>query len=238
MSPPWMPLYIADYRADTSHLSAAEHGGYLLLIMHYWQKGGLPSEDKQLARIACMTPTQWKAAKKTIAKLFQDGWRHKRIDEELAHAADVIQKRKAAVEEREKKRRSHDPSSDPSLDPSHDTSKQGGHDASHVDTTTSTLTKEKKDIAPNGASTTASRYAFEGGVIKLNKKDFDKWQQAFSYLDLRAELVALEYWAGKQPDWFHAVKHALAKRNREQKTLAEKNENGSAQPYDWRRAAG
>jgi uncharacterized protein YdaU (DUF1376 family) len=52
---PWMPLYIADYRKDTAHLSAAEHGAYLLLIMHYWSTGSLPVEDAPLARIAAMT---------------------------------------------------------------------------------------------------------------------------------------------------------------------------------------
>lgn len=86
--------------------------------------------------------------------------------------------------------------------------------------------KKKDNIAPNGAPKTKKKYAFEGGVIKLTAADFSKWQGAFSHLDLRAELVALEYWAGKQADWFHAVKHALAKRNREQRRLAEKSATG------------
>ena len=54
-APPWMPLYVGDYRADTTHLNATQHGAYLLLIMHYWQHGGLPDDDEQLARIACMS---------------------------------------------------------------------------------------------------------------------------------------------------------------------------------------
>jgi uncharacterized protein YdaU (DUF1376 family) len=86
MSPPWMPFYVADYRADTAHLSAAEHGAYLLLIMHYWQKGGLPIDDAQLARIACMSPAEWGRVSNTIAGFFSFGWVHKRIDAELAKA--------------------------------------------------------------------------------------------------------------------------------------------------------
>lgn len=86
---PWMPLYVAEYRADTAHLSVAEHGAYLLLIMHYWQTGSLPTEDAKLARIACMSNAEWRKARPTIAAFFLEGWKHKRVEEELARAAKV-----------------------------------------------------------------------------------------------------------------------------------------------------
>jgi uncharacterized protein YdaU (DUF1376 family) len=68
-SPPWMPLYIGDYRADTTHL----------LIMHCWQQGGLPDDGEQLARIACMSITEWCENRAVIRAFFGEGWRHKRI---------------------------------------------------------------------------------------------------------------------------------------------------------------
>lgn len=98
MSHPWMPLYIADYLADTGHLTGAEHGAYMLLIMHYWQNGGLPADERLLARFAKMTADQWAESRDVLAALFEDGWRHKRIDEELTKATEIVGKRKAAAE--------------------------------------------------------------------------------------------------------------------------------------------
>lgn len=99
MSRPWMPLYVADYLADTGHLSGAEHGAYLLLIMHYWQKGGLPDDDKRLASIARAMPEQWASMRATISEFFDEGWRHARIDAELKEAQEKYEKRAAAGRE-------------------------------------------------------------------------------------------------------------------------------------------
>jgi uncharacterized protein YdaU (DUF1376 family) len=107
MSPPWMPLYIADYRLDTARLSAAEHGAYLLLIMEYWAAGSLPADDRQLARIAAMTDREWKAARPAVQRFFYDGWKHKRIDAELSKAASTISKRRAAAEQMHLNRRAN-----------------------------------------------------------------------------------------------------------------------------------
>lgn len=87
MNRPWMPLYVGQYLADTTHLTTAEHGAYLLLIMHYWMNDGLPTDDRQLARIARMTPGQWKNARPVVNAFFQDGWKHKRIEFEFTEAA-------------------------------------------------------------------------------------------------------------------------------------------------------
>lgn len=82
-----MPLYIADYLADTSRLSTLEHGAYLLLIMDYWRNGSLPADDRKLARIARLSVAEWEAVRDDLAELFLPGWRHKRIDAELARSS-------------------------------------------------------------------------------------------------------------------------------------------------------
>src|SRR4051812_30644287 len=97
MNRPWMPWYIADYLADTAHLRAGQSGAYLHLIMHYWQKGGLPDNNAQLAAIARMTPQEWKRERPVIEPFFQmPGWKHKRVEEELVKAQAKYEARAAA----------------------------------------------------------------------------------------------------------------------------------------------
>lgn len=96
MSRPWMPLYVADYLGDTQHLSTLEHGAYMLLIMQYWQKGELPDDEAQLMRIARMTQQEWTNAAPTLQRLFKQGWKHPRIDAELALTEEKIEKKSKA----------------------------------------------------------------------------------------------------------------------------------------------
>lgn len=92
----WMPLHIDDYIRDTDHLSATEHGAYLLLIMKYWRDGGLPSDEGLIRRYAKLSTDQWAESRDVLSALFDEGWRHKRIDAELAKASEIIEKRRAA----------------------------------------------------------------------------------------------------------------------------------------------
>jgi uncharacterized protein YdaU (DUF1376 family) len=96
MSRAWMPFYVADYLADTRRLSLAEHGAYMLLIMEYWRNGGLPDDDKKLARIVGVTTEEWAEIRDTIADFFEDGWKHNRIDREIADANDAYERRASA----------------------------------------------------------------------------------------------------------------------------------------------
>lgn len=94
-----MPLFVSDYLSHTQHLSAAEHGAYMLLIMNYWQREKpLPADPRKLARIARMSDAEWAEASGSLSEFFQEidgAWVHKRIEEEIAKAADKIEKAKA-----------------------------------------------------------------------------------------------------------------------------------------------
>ncbi len=98
MKRPWMPLWIDDYMAATATLTTQEHGAYLLLIFHYWREGSLPEDDKKLARIVRLSLKEWMAIREVIAGFFFDGWKHKRVEKELAKCSDLSEKRKVAAE--------------------------------------------------------------------------------------------------------------------------------------------
>lgn len=209
MNPPKMPIHIGDYQRDTGHLRAAEHGAYLLLLFHYWSTGGLPDDDRHLSTIARMSLTEWRRARPVIERFFKPEWRHPRVDYDLEKAAKISEAAKEAglaSGRTRAQRKSNDRSTvdEPTLEPSN-----------HL---------KKDQIAPDGATAGNGKYAFESGIIRLTAKDLAKWQKAFTYLDLAAELTGLTKWAGEQgPDnWFFAVSGALAKRNRDEKIRREK----------------
>lgn len=116
----WMPVYIADYLADTLHLTSEEHGAYLLLIFHAWMQGGsLPDDERRLRAITKLDVQQWKTSWPVLREFFteQDGMlRHKRVDTELERAARNVEQKKtagkASAEQRKRQRESNGRSTD------------------------------------------------------------------------------------------------------------------------------
>lgn len=83
---PYMQLYVADYLADTIHLTTEENGAYILIIMNYWQTGK-PIPEKRLQPISRVDNGRWTDVKDSLIDFFvvgDDGsWIHARIEEEL-----------------------------------------------------------------------------------------------------------------------------------------------------------
>ena len=83
---PYMQLYVADYLADTVHLTTEEHGAYLLILFNYWQTGK-PVRSDRLTAVARMSHDRWASVEKTLREFFtvnDDGaWVHDRIEKDL-----------------------------------------------------------------------------------------------------------------------------------------------------------
>jgi uncharacterized protein YdaU (DUF1376 family) len=68
--PQWMPVYIGDYLRDTPHLTAEQHGAYLLILFAMWgsEDGTLPLAA--LPRVSKVHPARWARTWSAIQSMF------------------------------------------------------------------------------------------------------------------------------------------------------------------------
>lgn len=95
---PYMQLYIADYLADTMHLSTEEHGAYLLLMFNYWQTGRAIPKSR-LGKIARLSNDRWISVEGSLAEFFNDNgteWIHERIERDLEGVRSSLEQKSAA----------------------------------------------------------------------------------------------------------------------------------------------
>lgn len=95
---PYMQLYVADYLADTAHLTTEEHGAYLLLLFSYWQTGK-PLRVDRLSTIARVPNERWNSVAETLSEFFNVSathWMHFRVETDLEAVNSKTSKASAA----------------------------------------------------------------------------------------------------------------------------------------------
>jgi uncharacterized protein YdaU (DUF1376 family) len=192
-----MPLHIGDYLSDTGHLTATEHGAYLLLIMHYWQNGSLPENERLISRIARLTPDQWEESRDVLAMLFGPGWAHKRIDAELAKADEIIEKRRAAADARYKKVSSNAHAMQVQSKCS-DTGASPLTDNLSTSSLRSDVCPEPEKSAP-ASPTVIELPTVNGDMVAISEADVAEWSEAFPAVNVRQQLAAMRSWLNVNP---------------------------------------
>lgn len=90
---------IADYRKDTGHLSMIEHAIYRALIdWYYLDEKPIPLETQSvMRRLRLVSEDEAKALENVLSDFFEraDGWRHKRIDQDIIEYHAMAEKNKA-----------------------------------------------------------------------------------------------------------------------------------------------
>ena len=205
----WMPLYIGDYLGDTRHLSTLEHGAYLLLLMYAWtHEGQLPGNLDRLRRITGVTPKEWKNSWPTLEEFFatsEEGFRHGRIDREIARQQDKITKRRAAANTRWAKQT--DSKSNANASGLH---KQKPMNAYENQNQNQNQKEERENNTPplNAARepTPHGSLAFSGGIVRVNHREFAEWGKVYHGIpDLRATLTSLDVWIEEAAAADHTV---------------------------------
>jgi len=76
MSVPYFPLYVADYEADTAHLTLEEDGAYLRLLRLCWRTPGcsIPNDPKWISRMMRVT---WETYERVVAPILSEFFRLK-----------------------------------------------------------------------------------------------------------------------------------------------------------------
>jgi uncharacterized protein YdaU (DUF1376 family) len=92
MKRPWFPLYATDWLTDhrVRLLSVEARGLYIDLLCHQWAEGGLPDDERHLARIANLNPRTFRRIWTEIERFFSRnsaGIRlNHRLEKERKHA--------------------------------------------------------------------------------------------------------------------------------------------------------
>ncbi len=185
---PYMQFYVADYLADTMHLTSEEHGAYLLLMFNYWQTGK-PIPKKRLQKIARVPNDRWTDVEDTLSEFFTDNgeeWVHDRIEADLAATREAQQQRaaagKASAEARKAAKR------EALKRESNDRSTPAEHPSNENPTNKEQNRTDKSRVNNNG-SAEAEPVRDESAPKKFTDEDFEK------------------FWTFCRENWFGRVGH-------------------------------
>jgi uncharacterized protein YdaU (DUF1376 family) len=208
---PALPLFTDAYMADTRHLSAAQHGAYLLLLMTAWRMPDccLPDDDRALARWAAMDHRTWlknKAAVMTFWKLGEDAkWRQHRLLDERNHVENRRHKNSDAGKASALKRKNRG-----------STSVQPNGNQNSTPIPTPIPSSNSLDSEPNGSSSkpAAARARAKAPKVKvqtvafsfderkfqgITQLDVEGWADAYPALDIVHELKRMRQWLLANP---------------------------------------
>lgn len=233
---PFFPVAVMDLLGDTDHLSHAEFGLYMRMLARMWVSPGgqIPRDPDWLCRRFQVPREDYATVLAPIIKEFcqptDKFLTQKRLQKELTYVTERSRKHSEAGKLRWTKgkddslaKASHKPSSSNGA-----AEQEPGLAPTLIPTLTPIDSVSKKDTESE-TTKGASRFKFEGQVIRLTPKDFDQWTEAYEHLELRAELTSHDAYLASQPvkdqkHWFIRTSTHLRNQNHKAAQAAKPNE--------------
>ncbi|MEZ2346599.1 DUF1376 domain-containing protein [Terriglobus sp. RCC_193] len=91
---PWVKFWAADFLNQTDHLDDAAFRAYTRLYIAYWYRQGLPSDMKQLQRLAQLGKDSEGITESVIGEFFEmsnGSLRHDQLDASLAEVSKTVE---------------------------------------------------------------------------------------------------------------------------------------------------
>ena len=210
---PYMQLYVADYLADTAHLTTIEHGAYLLLIMNYWQRGkSLKNCNARLASVARMSNEAWEKHKEVLKEFFEvteNEWRHRRIEADLEAVNAKVNQAKAAGKASADKRLLNKSNGRSTVvkqrslnDSTNDKIRLDKIIDNKEDTSVSSFCPELKNLAPEPKPKippVISLILNTGAEYPVTQSKIDEWQELYPAVDVMQTLKTAKAWCINNP---------------------------------------
>ncbi len=245
---PALPLFVDDFEAATVHLSLAEDGAYNRLMRLIWRSSlcSVPNDPDWIRRRMRASQDEYDSViEPVIAEFFyvkKDRLFQKRLLKEREFISKkIIAGKKGGDANALNYKDQNGVSASSLLGSERERIGKPQPNPTQLESgTENIITDIPAPAPPRGGS---GKYAFEGRIIRLNQKDFDKWVEVYRNIpDLRSELAALDDWCAANWDekqikkWFPAVSAML--RNKHQELPTKKPTAVSQDPDDpdnkWR----
>lgn len=221
----YFELYVGDYLRDTSSLSLAQHGAYLLLMATYYgAEQPLPADAESLYRIArAMTDAERAAVDRVVAEFFPidpaDGLRHNaRADFEIDKAQRRIEAARSnggkggrpPTRKGTKKPtgfRSANPVANPDPNPARNPNESSPHAIHHPTETDVSVAAAAAESAtdvlelvePPSDDAEAHLISITGARVPLPRSTLDRMAEAYPLVDVRAAVKRAGLWLDANP---------------------------------------
>lgn len=216
-------------------LTLEERGAYQTLLDLIYDRGGpMPDNDGLLARYMGVSIRKWKSLRRSLIdhgkiRIDENGnLVNDRAISEVENAAKTARKNSENATKTKRKSRE--------IEKNHNENNESCKNSLPYARALPDTRSQKPDNTEEDKSSSGQQadFAFTGTTIRLNRRDLNKWVEAYHALpDLRAELNALDDWlqgpgAGKRGNWFHVVSGALSRKHQE--ILKSNKEGAGAKP--------